>query len=389
MADLPDWTRAVLLQAKTSAGAIVTILVDAAGQLYALLRGEDASGSPQTVKVDGDGQLYVVLRGASGEDVLVDADGFLAALIKGADSGSTLRNVRVDADGRIIMVPRGQSGNYLAIDSDGFMTAILKGLQGSTLTTIGVNDDGQLECFVLDDEDQWGSVIKAGNSELCGRLGSPYTWDWRGRVLHIQDFSHGLAGLSTATAGTGAAAVLSPDYWQYGGYSIKLTGGSDGSRYAEVQGFAPLPPGYCFGVEAAFSCDGVPEYAYIKVEYYDATDKHTFHIRYNFATGWVQRLDPESAWQNAALVSIRTHKQDFHVFKLICRFDVTNVKIQRLLLDNTQWTATAAVPSTNDATNPHFRYYVGLTSDSGDNDVVYLDRVILTTEGIWDGVPLA
>lgn len=382
MADLPDWTRAVLLQAKTAAGDIVTILVDAAGQLYALLRGEDASGDPQTVKVDGDGQLYVVLRGASGEDVLVDASGFLAALIKGEDSGSTLRNVRVDTDGQMIMVPRGQSGNYMSVDGDGYLTAILKGLQAGTLTTIGVNAEGQLECFVLDDEDQWGTVIKSGNSELAGRLGSAYTWDWRGRVLHILDFAEGLAGLSTATAGAGGAAVLSADYWQCGGYSVKLTGGSDGSRYAEVQGYAPLPPGYCFGVEAGFSCDGVPEYVYIKVEYYNATDKYTYHIRYNFATGWVQYLDADSAWQNAALVAIRTHKQDFHVLKLVCRFDLLNIKIQRLLLDNTQWTATAVVPSTGDAANPHFRYYVGVTSNSGDNDVVYVDRIILTTEGI-------
>ena len=377
MADLPDWTRAVLLQAKTAAGAIVTILVDAAGQLYALLRGEDASGAPQTVQVDSDGQLYVVLRGASGEDVLVDADGFLAALIKGADSGSVLRTVRVDSDGQIVMVPRGQSGNYMNVDANGYLTAVLKGLRDGTLTTIGVNAAGQIECFVLDAESQWGDVLQVGNADLAGRLGSCKTWDWRGNVLFANTFEHGLGNFSKGTSGTGASVTIVPDFSMWGGYSAKLIGGSTSSLRAHIYTKMGRNPTSGYGLEVAWAALSAYDYIEIQILVAVGTVSRYGFIKHTRSTGDLSVWGSDSQWHSFGTHLLENIFNAFNFLKLV--IDVDTTKYVRCLLNSTVYDLSDdTLPSGSIGNRDTVSVYVYCYSTSGNNYGFLVDHVILT-----------
>ena len=466
MSDLPDWTRAVLLQGKNAAGEITTILVGDDGQMFALLAGEDAEGVIRTVKVDDLGQLYTVLRGARDVDVSVDEDGFLSAILKGiddakeiqtvrvddtgqiimvprgqtgyymsvdatgflsailkgvdggatlrtvlvddagrmimiprgesgyymnvdasgflsailkgVDGGSTLHTVLVDDTGQIIMVPRGSSGYYMDVDADGYITAVLKGERSGTLTTIGVDENGRLEAFLLDAESQWGDVVRTGNAELAARAGSIRRWDWRGSTIWQTDFSRGLGNGLKYPTGTGAAITIDPVYWETGGYSLKLVGGSDGNHKAYVDFLVETPASLAVGLEGNFSYPGDFEFFKLEVRAYVGGKVYIAAVRFNESTNYVQYLNSGNVWTNIQNPFYLTGAELFHRMKLVA--DFSTAKYKRVLWGRTE-TDLSAQSLYQSGTGYLSSLYVEveLNSRSGNNDVAYLDSLILTT----------
>jgi len=372
----PDWTKAVTLIGQDSDGNLVIVRVDADGQLTIPLKGENPDGDLANVAVDADGQLYAIMRGASGVDLTVDINGWLGAVVKGMDSSSNIVNVAVDDTGQMIMVPRGQSGNYMAIDAEGFMTAVLKGLYGDELRTIGLDDDGRISGYLVDDIDLWGQILRVGNAEQAARLGSPVTWDRRGQTQLVLDFSEGLQGVRQTTSGAGASVSLSPEWTQRGGYSAKLVGGSDASLYASIQSYVGIPPTGRWGGMISWSAEATP--AYLETRLGGIVDHQAYHgyIRYDFANTKLQYRDSSYNWQDIAVKDLEPNEFIFHKMKIV--IDVDSATYVRVLLNNTQYDLTAALLTSAAPTIGDYMYFQTLCfSNSGDNDVVYVDSMIL------------
>jgi len=260
LADQPDWTRATLLQARDAAGNIVTLLVDADGQLYSLLRGEDALGDPQTIQVDADGQLFVVLRGADGVDVAVDADGFLSALLIGEHAG----------------VPH----------------------------TISVDADGRIEAFVLDSEDQWGSILRIGNAEAAARGGSLMAYDWRGHVLVQNDFARGLGNGYTTVVGAGSSVGLDPEYAVHGGYTVFLSAAAGAGNYARLAAVYGRNPSDRIGLEIGYSAldYGIGTYLQIGMLVQDGVRRWLGRIKIVASGGHVYYWGDDAAWHDKGVI---------------------------------------------------------------------------------------
>jgi hypothetical protein len=422
MVELSDWTRGVLLLGQTGAGVYVPVLIDADGNINILLRGEDALGAVQTVRVDSLGQLYAVLRGAGGIDVavdaagnlaailkglgadaalhtvavdnsgqiimvprgqsgnymLVDAAGFLTAILKAAESGGALHSVLCDTNGQIIMVPRGQSGNYMSVDASGYLTAVLKGALGGTLTTISVDASGRIQAFALDAEDQWGKTLKTGNSELAARLGALNKYDWRGQVVFENDFSHGKYALFPTVSGTGAKIEITPLYWQTGGYSLWMEGGSDGGGYANFYSGIGSSPSGRFGLSISFSVVNKPLYVQIEILHETAAYQRWGKIRLNYTLGRIEVYNGfSSTWDWDGEFGYLVTPFVFNNLKLV--IDASTGYYLRVLYNNAQnvissyQLAWAAVSS-----SPNLRYTISVYSNPGDTDAICLDSVILT-----------
>lgn len=116
-----------------------------------------------------------------------------------------------------------------------------------------------------------------------------------GTVLIADDFSDGLIHVKTATSGTGAAVELEDSEALRGGYSCKLTGGSDANQTASVLW-------YCFpsafnklGMEFAVRFASFTEIIRLDLAARDGTDGYRGQLRYNhLATAW-QIYDPGAA----------------------------------------------------------------------------------------------
>ena len=441
--DFPDFTRAVRLLGIDDAGDLVTVLVDSAGNLGAIVKGlapgdvltaiaVDASGQlvmvprgqsgnymlvddsgfllarmigqiPEVgqayVAVDASGQIIMVPRGQSGYYLNVDANGYMGAILKaaadvnvqgsvpvdqnsavrevqGAD-GETLRTVVVDANGQMIMVPRGQSGYYMSVDASGYLTAVLKGLYSGELNTIAVDTNGRIEAFGLDGEDQWGQVLKTGNSDLAARLGSPVNWDWRGSVIYTHDFSMGKGPVFTSLSGTGAAAAIDPTYGGYGGYALKLTGGSDATRFSRFGLSIGTNPSDRIGGAVRFSIADNTGYVELRLHAYVGATSPWAYVRLDVANGQIQLYNSVGSWVNVGAVTVNKEAFTYSWFKLVV--NQTTKMYERVLYNKTEVDISAyGCPIVETTDDGSMLFCLFNYSRSGQNDVVYVDQIILT-----------
>lgn len=307
-----------------------------------------------------------------------DGDGYLIVPIKGLNPSEELATVRVDADGQLYVILRGASGNDVTVDADGFISAVLKGQGVTGLVTVSVDDNGYLQAYILDDESQWGDIIRTGNSELAARLGSPVTWDWRGQVLWWHDFSTGYQGLQKTTAGTGAAISLSPDYARFGGYSAKLKGGTDGDKYSMLTGQSGNPPSNLLGICTYFFQDPTPNYLKLTVVSLASASLRTAAVRYVFSSGDIDYQDSDGNWQTLDSVPPSSSVYQYHSLKVVA--DFTNEVYVRALFDTQEFTMGQDLYTIAAIGQPDkIGYDVACYADSADNDTCYIDVLILTT----------
>lgn len=372
-----DWTRAIRLLGIDADGKPVTILADSTGRLYSLVTGEDAAGVLRAVRVDDDGRVIMVPRGQSGNYMLVDASGFLSAILKGEKADTSLVNVAVDDDGQMIMVPRGQSGHYMAIDSDGYMTAVLKGAYGAALRTIGLDDQGRITAYMVDDESQWGDVVKCGNAELAARLGSQISYDWRGKIVLVTDFARGLGGIYTRSIGTGGKVFLDPTKHLSGGYSVKMVGGSAWEYIASLYIGLDIPPTTRAGFCIRWTSDTALVYLEIQLHIYDGTTHHRGAIRISVNDLELQYQDSAGDWQKLDDFTPVLSGYAWQSLKLV--IDTTTDTYIRALIGNTEHDMSAIAIYTNaSATAPHIEAWVRLHSESGSNRYAWIDSLALT-----------
>lgn len=379
MGDLPDWTRATLLQGETSSGDVITLLVGDDGQLYAYLVGEDSVGTLHPVRTDTTGQLIIKLVGVLGVPLGVDTSGYLTAVLKGEDGVGALQTVSVDTSGQLVMVPRGQSGYYMNVDSDGYLTMILKGAENGVLTTIAVDAEGRIEAFILDAEDQWGGKVKVGNAELAGRLGALKTWDWRGQVAWQTDFGCGSGNILKYPIGNDSAITIDPVYWVTGGYSLKMVGGDDGDHKAYIIVPVETPASVAIGLEAQFSYVSNMEFFKLQVQCYTGGKIYIAGVRHNRTTNNVQYLNSSNVWTNIANPYYWAGPEMFHRLKFAV--DFSTARYIRVLYASTEVDLSAQeVYQSGTGFLSALNIEVELNSRDGENDIAYLDSLILTTK---------
>ena len=279
----------------------------------------------------------------------------------------------------ILLVGVDASGDPVGVlvDSAGNLNAILKGQGATGLETIELDGDGRLQVYVLDDEDQWGHKLRVGNAELSTRLGSPVTWDWRGQVLWLDTFALGMQTYFTPTSGAGAAVVLDPTYAGFGGYAVKLTGGSDVSLYAGIQFAVGALPTTRIGLAVRFSIDANTDLVELRLTKDIGTGSPEGRVRLDVTNGKLQYTDSSWAWQDIASVSFNKSANLYNWMKLV--INGTTKKYERLIFNDTEHDLAAySTPTVNTATAGRVIGQVFNYSRSGNNDVVYVDALVLS-----------
>lgn len=279
----------------------------------------------------------------------------------------------------MLLVGQDEDGNPVGIlvDASGNINAILKGQGATGLQTIAVDENGRLEVFVLDSESQWGQVLRIGNAELAARMGSPVAWDWRGQVLVTTDFSDGWPSGLLATDGTGAAAAVSPDAWLHGGFSLKLTGGSDGQNSAAASIRTGTNPASRFGLYVAFACSDTPDYLQLSITYQKGGAGYRSRVRIDFDNDQLQVYDHLGAWNNVGAVTPYANPAYFHSFKFVVDLDAG--EYVRVLLDDVEVDLSAWRPVTLGPGSELLTSAVYLYSHDAANDYAFIDSMVLTS----------
>lgn len=214
--------------------------------------------------------------------------------------------------------------------------------------------------------------------ELAVRLGSIVTHDRRGNVLFIGTLESGLGAYYTETSGTGASVTVSTERFLAQGYSLKMIGGSDGSRYALAMRSLAYPALSKMGMECHVVIDDNLDHFDFEVFGHNGSSYSTFGIRYDHVNSKLQYRDDTPAWVDIATgVALYYSTYLFLPFKLV--FDEENREYVRLICTGVEYDMSDnACEVTTGVATPHMDIRFLVYSKSGENTVAYIDNIVLT-----------
>ena len=399
----PDYTQDVRIQGQDATDTLRTVLIDATGRIVTVMTGS-YGGTPTDVAVDSAGRLVAVLQDpVSGYNMAIDAAGRLTAVMKGA-LGATLYTVAVDDGGRIITLLRDPaSGNYAAIDASGYLTSVMKGLDGATLRTfkvdaagnlvavikgdfsgnlktVATNNVGELLMVLIDTLNVWGHRPVLGLSELAARLGSPVSYERRGTVVYINDFSKGASRGELQANGTLATATISADRAMESGYALKLTRGTDNDGWAEIVDALSLATySGLIGFEIHTTYSNANDVFIVELHKHDGTNGVVFGIKWDMSNGVLYYRDSVNAWASLN----KTYKPygfTWHFIPLKLVVNLTTSRYVGLYIGD-DWVGVGGTPGYTFASSRDASLEVVVSfSANGDsmNSTIYVTNLIVT-----------
>lgn len=214
--------------------------------------------------------------------------------------------------------------------------------------------------------------------ELAVRVGSIVSYDRRGNVIFLDDFEDGLARWGTATSGLGAGVTLSADAARSRAYSVKLTGGSDDSRFARLSQVRPIPVEGKIGVEVSFTNKSDLSTFEIHVAIDDRTNIHRARVRFDEQADDFEYYDSAGVWQDIdADKPCYNLMYTFHTMKLV--FDLSTDKYIRAMLNDEEYDLSAhSMQTAASGGLEQMATYIYVYSTVGNNTVSYVDDVIFT-----------
>lgn len=266
----------------------------------------------------------------------------------------------------------------IAADDDGKLYAVLQGDYEGALTTVKLDSDGRISAFVIDSSDVWGQILEVGNAELAARLGSPVSYDRRGQVISLTDFSQGWGIWRTLATGDDATIVLDPTTFYSGGYAVKCTGVEPDASSAYLFTRIPVLPVRTVGISVFFAIPGTAKELDLVIQYDDTVNRPQGRCRYDLTTGVLDIVNSAGAWVEVAdSITIDNNKETFNYMKLV--IDGDNDTYVRMLFNDQEIDLSAYATQTL-ATVDYSHLYLGVWAffRAGEADVFHLDCPVIT-----------
>lgn len=219
-------------------------------------------------------------------------------------------------------------------------------------------------------------------AELAVRLGSVVKYDRAGSVLFVDSFDHGLAPYLKQLSGAGSAVDIVSGTTYASGYSVRLTAGSDVSRTAGVM--KRLAPQVInkIGFEFSFSLDTIPDYVQMTIQQNTETERKAWAIRWHAADGTIKCTISGAPYPIFATQNLPTeNKEIFHTIKLVV--DLETEYYMRFMADQESYDLSAYKGQKwDDIGKPRLEFSAWVFGHSGENDIMYVDDFIVTTDEI-------
>lgn len=281
----------------------------------------------------------------------------------------------------VMMAHDGTVYRPVLVDELGHLYALLQGMTpDDELRTVRLDDEGRMSAFVIDSTDAWGRMLSIGNAELAARLGSPVIYEQSGRVQKIETFEQGLSQWLLSRSGAGADAVITPEHFHSGGYSVKMTGGSTLEHRIQISHSQGSFPRGKVGLAVAYSAPAPIDRIELELRVFDGTLVHYVRVKLDDVNNKLFVYDDTPGWQEVGVANIYTYyAYRFHFVKITA--DIVN-DIYGALRYNQQEIDVSAYALDTALNNmpPRIDILLWVYSNDGDNDIVYMDDVILTVE---------
>lgn len=214
--------------------------------------------------------------------------------------------------------------------------------------------------------------------ELAVRLGSIVSFDRRGDVLFMDSFSGDKVSWGEDTQGTGASVDWCAESGQSSPFSVKLTGGSDGNRWADLRKSMDYPVASRIGFEVSFAIPGSIEEIKMTMAHHDGTIRYLASLTLDQVN---QHIEIISADLPGGVIDSYTKYpgsvRQFHTMKLV--FDMATNHYSRALVGNRAYDLSAYGMTTAASSQaPYIQVIAGAQSRAGVNDYIYIDNAIIT-----------
>lgn len=188
------------------------------------------------------------------------------------------------------------------------------------------------------------SYSVADLAEHAARTGSIVTFDRRGDVYFLWDFSTGWGPWEHAACCTLGDTLLVPYPHVHGGYSAELRAGSTAPCTAYIELITPMLASPSFGVSLQFSVHDVTDHLLVRLTADSGTRLYDPQVRHVFAT---QRLEiyhqpavgPPAWYTIPQLISVQSNERIFNYLKFVV--DLKNQRYDRILFNDYEFDAKA------------------------------------------------
>jgi hypothetical protein len=215
-------------------------------------------------------------------------------------------------------------------------------------------------------------------AELAIRLGSLISIDRLGEVIYQDDFSQGLGKGIQTYGGTGSGATLFDEMFRSGGFSLKLTGGSDGILSANHIIYTPVFTESILGLETWFGFNVDVDYILIDLRVYTGIYEYRFNIKINVAEKQLLVLNDIEEYNIVITDFLPKNIGDaFLPVKMVC--DYPDLKYKRIVTHKGSYDVSDVGCLVNDSIGlPGIEITFTVYSVFGENGIAYLDSIILT-----------
>lgn len=218
--------------------------------------------------------------------------------------------------------------------------------------------------------------------ELAARLGGLSRYDRLGDVLFFEDFCGDLGAWEIEKDGTGASVDISTVRFVSGGFSCKMTGGSNGLGYAGIRGRFPVPFSVVYGVELAWTMHADGDYAVFGVDVYTGVYKISFAIKSDLVTPNNYLLNSAGGWTLIAPSELALF-DDHNFINAKFTFNIVDQTYSRFMVTPRSWDIKGIAGQVAlDAGLPRMEGWGRIYSLPTFNAYTYVDSLILTCNDV-------
>lgn len=215
----------------------------------------------------------------------------------------------------------------------------------------------------------------ADMAELAARLGSPCTYDRRGDVIFIEDFSGDTGGWLLVTGSAESSKAASAERYRSRPFSCKLVVGGGVSKYTGLQKYLPVPIYSRVGLEVSFSPTIGVSHFWVSLLIFTGAQANQFAARVYRATGNIEILQSDGSYvEVGSLGTLEWEETLFHTIKLVG--DYTTDEYVRVMVDDEEVDISAYDIRTYASTNSR-SLRVDAYAYADDNNC-FVDDIILT-----------
>lgn len=220
-------------------------------------------------------------------------------------------------------------------------------------------------------------------AELAARLGALPRYDRLGDVIFYEDFCSGLGAWEIETSGLLSEVAVTAERFASGGFSCRMTAGSNLFQYAGIRGRFPVPYSVMYGIEIQYTLAAAIDYYYVLADIYTGVYHLAFGIMYDRDTNLNYYYNAVAGW-TAIPGAILPYYSTYNFIATKFTFNISTLRYSRLLIPPKLIDLSScigfAIP--DGVSRPRMECAGRIYADPATNPVSYVDSLILTANDV-------